>query len=90
MFNALAGACPRGRGPFERGYGHTLGDALRRILLADARLCADGDDEACCTSTRRWTVCEDVVDILLNIKGVSSSFTISEALLTLSKKGGAW
>ena len=30
--------------PFERGYGHTLGNALRRVLLS-------------CTSTRRWTAC---------------------------------
>jgi len=28
--------------PFERGYGHTLGNALRRVLLSSiARLCRD-------------------------------------------------
>src|SRR5499433_3763612 len=41
--------------PFERGYGHTLGNALRRVLHEYSAL--DG-------------VQEDVVDVLLNLKGV--------------------
>lgn len=45
--------------PFERGFGHTLGNALRRILLssmpgyAPTEVSIDG----CCTSIRRSTTC---------------------------------
>ena len=60
--------------PFERGYGHTLGNALRRTLLSSMPgYAADRGAAlpACCTNTPRSTVCsEDVVDILLNLKGV--------------------
>ena len=35
--------------PFERGYGHTLGNALRRVLLSSMVGYAP--------STRRWTAC---------------------------------
>ena len=46
--------------PFERGYGHTLGNALRRVpAVVDGRLRADRSarSPACCTSTRRSTAC---------------------------------
>ena len=60
--------------PFERGYGHTLGNALRRVLLSSMPGYAPSPKSrspACCTSTRRIEgVQEDVVDILLNLKGV--------------------
>lgn len=31
---SVAGTCEGGDGTLERGYGHTLGNALRRILLS--------------------------------------------------------
>jgi DNA-directed RNA polymerase subunit alpha len=59
--------------PFERGYGHTLGNALRRILLssmsgyAPTEVSIDGVLHEYSTIDG---VQEDVVDILLNLKGV--------------------
>lgn len=77
--------------PFERGYGHTLGNALRRILLSSMPGAAP-------TAAKIETVLheystldgvrEDVVDILLNIKGVVLKLhNKPEAVLTLSKSG---
>jgi hypothetical protein len=45
--------------PFERGYGHTLGNALRRVLLSSMVGHAPPKSPlpAWCTSTRRSTVC---------------------------------
>jgi len=77
--------------PFERGYGHTLGNALRRILLssmpgyAPTEAAIEGVLHEYSTLDG---VREDVVDILLNIKGVVLKLhNRSEALLTLSRKG---
>ena len=77
--------------PFERGYGHTLGNALRRILLssmpgfAPTSAMIEGVLHEYSTLDG---VREDVVDILLNIKGVVLKLhNRSEALLTLSKMG---
>lgn len=59
--------------PFERGFGHTLGNALRRILLssmpgyAPTEVTIDGVLHEYSTIDG---VQEDVVDILLNLKGV--------------------
>ena len=59
--------------PFERGYGHTLGNALRRILLssmpgyAPTEVSIEGVLHEYSTVDG---VQEDVVDILLNLKGV--------------------
>ena len=60
--------------PFERGYGHTLGNALRRVLLSSMPGYAPTEVKitACCTSTRRWRASqEDVIEILLNLKDVA-------------------
>lgn len=59
--------------PFERGYGHTLGNALRRILLAS--MVGYAPTEASIVGvvheySQIDGVIEDVVDILLNLKGV--------------------
>jgi hypothetical protein len=45
--------------PFERGYGHTLGNALRRILLSSMEGLRRPRfrSKACCTSTRHSTGC---------------------------------
>jgi DNA-directed RNA polymerase subunit alpha len=75
--------------PFERGYGHTLGNALRRILLSSmpgyaiTQVKIDGVVHEYSTIEG---VQEDVVDILLNLKGISLKLhNREEAILTLSK-----
>jgi len=77
--------------PFERGYGHTLGNALRRVLLssmpgfAATEVQIDGVLHEYSTIDG---VQEDVVDILLNLKGVVLKLhNREEALLRLAKKG---
>jgi DNA-directed RNA polymerase subunit alpha len=77
--------------PFERGYGHTLGNALRRILLssmpgyAATEVSIDGVLHEYSTIDG---VQEDVVDILLNLKGIVFKLhNREEAVLQLSKEG---
>ncbi len=77
--------------PFERGFGHTLGNALRRILLSSMPGCAivEADIEGVLHEyTTIEGVQEDVVDILLNLKQVAIRMHArDEAELTLAKKG---
>ncbi len=77
--------------PLERGFGHTLGNALRRILLSSVRGCAIVDcsiDGVLHEYTTIDGVQEDVIDILLNLKGVGIIMHAKdEATLTMSKKG---
>ena len=77
--------------PFERGFGHTLGNALRRILLSSmpgaavVEVTIDGVQHEYSTIEG---VQEDVIEILLNLKGIALTMhTRDEAVLTLSKKG---
>ena len=59
--------------PFERGFGHTLGNALRRILLSSMSGFAPTEVSISGVLHEYSTidgVQEDVVDILLNIKSV--------------------
>ncbi|MCG6899069.1 MAG: DNA-directed RNA polymerase subunit alpha [Gammaproteobacteria bacterium] len=77
--------------PLERGFGHTLGNALRRILLSSmpgtAIINAEIDGVLHEYSTIEG-VQEDVIDILLNLKKVALRMhERSEATLTLNKKG---
>ena len=58
--------------PFERGYGHTLGNALRRILLSSMPGYAATEVKISGVVHEYSTVegvQEDVVDILLNLSG---------------------
>ena len=59
--------------PFERGYGHTLGNALRRVLLSSMVGYA-GTEVTIAGVLHEYSsidgVQEDVVNILLNVKGV--------------------
>ncbi|MBN4079424.1 DNA-directed RNA polymerase subunit alpha, partial [Beggiatoa alba] len=77
--------------PLERGFGHTLGNALRRILLSSISGCAVIEVEIEGVLHEYSTiegVQEDVIDILLNLKGLAFRMhTRSEATLTLEKKG---
>ncbi len=77
--------------PLERGYGHTLGNALRRILLSSMPGCAITEvsiDGVLHEYSTIEGVQEDVVDILLNLKQVAIKITAGqEAVLSLSKEG---
>ena len=77
--------------PFERGYGHTLGNALRRILLSSmpgAAIVEAEIDGVLHEYTSIEGVQEDVVDILLNLKQVAVRMHNRDAAeLRLSKKG---
>ena len=77
--------------PLERGFGHTLGNALRRILLSSMNGCAIVEAEIEGVLHEYTTiegVQEDVVEILLNLKGVAIRMEgATEANLTVNKKG---
>ena len=77
--------------PLERGFGHTLGNALRRILLSSMPGCAIVEveiDGVLHEYSAIEGVKEDVIEILLNLKGVAIALHgQDEATLTLSKKG---
>lgn len=77
--------------PFERGYGHTLGNALRRILLSSMRGYA-ATEVRIAGVVHEYSVIEgvqeDVVDILLNLKGLAVKLNSrDDALLTINKSG---
>ena len=77
--------------PLERGFGHTLGNALRRILLSSMPGCAVEEVEIDGVVHEYSTiegVREDVIEILLNLKGLAVILNNrDEAILNLSKKG---
>jgi len=77
--------------PFERGYGHTLGNALRRILLSSMHGFAPTEvriSGVVHEYSALEGVQEDVVDILLNLKGLAVKLNSrDEALLTIKKTG---
>ncbi len=77
--------------PFERGFGHTLGNALRRILLSSMPGCAIVEAEIKGVEHEYSTlegVQEDVIEILLNLKQVAIKLHTREvATLTLDKTG---
>ncbi len=77
--------------PFERGYGHTLGNALRRVLLSSMPGYAPTEVQISGVLHEYSTiegVQEDVVDILLNLKGVVLKLhSGAEATLKLNKRG---
>ena len=77
--------------PFERGYGHTLGNALRRVLLSS--MVGHAATEVTIAGVLHEYssidgVQEDVVNILLNLKGVVFKLhNRDEVTLTLRKDG---
>ncbi|MCH1459157.1 MAG: DNA-directed RNA polymerase subunit alpha [Luminiphilus sp.] len=77
--------------PLERGFGHTLGNALRRILLSSMPGCAVTEvemDGVLHEYSAIEGVQEDVIEILLNLKGVALVMNgKDEAELTLSASG---
>jgi len=76
--------------PFERGYGHTLGNALRRVLLSSMPGFAPTEVNITGVLHEYSTiegVQEDVVDLLLNLKGVVFKLhNGNEATVRLSKR----
>jgi DNA-directed RNA polymerase subunit alpha len=77
--------------PFERGFGHTLGNALRRVLLSSlpgAAITEVEIDGVLHEYTSIEGVQEDVVDVLLNLKLVSVRMNSrEESEVRLVKKG---
>ncbi len=80
--------------PFETGYGHTVGNSLRRVLLSSlegAAITSVKIDGAMHEFTTVEGVVEDVTDIVLNLKKVKfKAHTRDEQVLLLSvNKEGA-
>jgi DNA-directed RNA polymerase subunit alpha len=77
--------------PLERGFGHTLGNTLRRILLSSMPGCAITEvqiDGVLHEYSTLEGVQEDVIDILLNLKGIAVILhNQDEAVITLNKDG---
>jgi DNA-directed RNA polymerase subunit alpha len=77
--------------PLERGFGHTLGNALRRILLSSMEGAAVVEaqiDGVVHEYSAIDGVQEDVLDILLNMKGIAVQLhDATEAVLSLNKSG---
>jgi DNA-directed RNA polymerase subunit alpha len=77
--------------PFERGYGHTLGNALRRVLLS-SMVGHAATEVPIAGVLHEYSsidgVQEDVVNILLNLKGVVFKLhNRDEVTLSLRKDG---
>ena len=77
--------------PLERGFGHTLGNALRRVLLSSIPGCAIVEveiDGVLHEYTAVEGLQEDIIEVLLNLKGIALRMhEREESTLTLSKSG---
>ena len=79
--------------PFETGYGHTIGNSLRRVLLSSlegAAITSLKVDGAMHEFATIEGVVEDVTDIVLNLKKVKFKAHTREAqtlLLSVNKEG---
>lgn len=77
--------------PFERGFGYTLGNALRRVLLSSmlgAAITEVQIENVVHEYSSLEGVHEDVVNILLNLKGVALKLDGRDKIeLNLRKKG---
>ena len=77
--------------PLERGFGHTLGNALRRVLLSSIPGSAIVEveiDGVLHEYTSLEGLQEDVIEVLLNLKDVAIRMHgHDETTLTLSRKG---
>ena len=77
--------------PFERGYGHTLGNALRRVLLSSMTGYAATEVTIAGVVHEYSTldgVQEDIVDILLNLKGIVFKLHNRDEVTLILKKEG--
>jgi DNA-directed RNA polymerase subunit alpha len=77
--------------PLERGFGHTLGNALRRILLSSMPGCAVTEVEiegVLHEYSSKEGIQEDILEILLNLKGVAVKLEgKDEVIVSLTKVG---
>src|SRR3954468_24964457 len=79
--------------PFETGYGHTIGNSLRRVLLSSlegAAITSIKIDGAMHEFTTIEGVVEDVTDIILNLKKIQFKSAAREPqtlLLSVHKDG---
>lgn len=77
--------------PLERGFGHSLGNALRRVMLSSIPGCAVTEVEIEGVQHEYSSiegVQEDVIDILLNLKNLAIVLhSKDEVELSLSKEG---
>jgi DNA-directed RNA polymerase subunit alpha len=77
--------------PLDRGFGHTLGNALRRVLLSSipgAAITEVEIDGVLHEYTTVEGVQEDVTEVMLNLKGLAIRMHArDESVLTLNKKG---
>lgn len=78
--------------PLEPGYGHTVGNALRRVLLTSIPGAAITSVKISGVKHRFSTLTglkENIVDLLLNLKGVNFHFADSKtsATIRISEKG---
>jgi DNA-directed RNA polymerase subunit alpha len=77
--------------PFEKGYGHTIGNSLRRILLSSLEGCAITAvkiDKVVHEYSTLKGVREDIISILLNLKQLRFKLQTPESeVLRLSIKG---
>jgi len=77
--------------PLERGFGHTLGNSLRRVLLSwlsGSAVVEAQIDSVLHEYSSVEGVQEDIIDILLNLKGVAIKMhQRQDATLTLNKEG---
>ena len=75
--------------PMEKGFGHTMGNALRRTLLSSIPGCAATNVNIKGVVHQYMTlegVQEDIIDILLNLKSLSVNiFDRDETTITLNK-----
>lgn len=77
--------------PLERGYGHTLGNALRRIMLSSipgAAITQVEIDGVVHEYSTIEGVKEDVLDVLLNLKNVAVRMNSREEARLVLKKSG--
>ncbi|MGL9733774.1 MAG: DNA-directed RNA polymerase subunit alpha [Symbiopectobacterium sp.] len=77
--------------PLECGFGHTIGNALRRILLSSMPGCAVTEveiDGVLHEYSTKEGVQEDILEIMLNLKGLAVKVQgKDEVILSLSKSG---
>lgn len=79
--------------PFEPGYGHTIGNSLRRVLLSSlegAAITSVKIDSAMHEFTAIDGVVEDATEIVLNLKKVkfrSHNRDVHQLLLSVNKEG---
>ncbi|WP_343192523.1 DNA-directed RNA polymerase subunit alpha [Buchnera aphidicola (Taiwanaphis decaspermi)] len=77
--------------PLERGFGHTLGNALRRILISSMPGCAVTEieiDNVLHEYSIKKGIKEDVLDIMLNLKGLAVKLHGKDDVYVILNKSG--